>query len=508
MMIPSADQSLGFQNPPKMSVMEIVGMLLSACGLLGILVAFLSNTNETIGFVFPVSALLLAASALFRNGKGDRKNIIFLIGAALISLLMIPIRPASIKPEFILLTFFVLLPVGLIIRWSFKYLRTPSGIHHHGTFTQKKVSQSWMYALVLTGFYILLYWFPSSLHGLIEATDIIQEKFHPGTHSITISEFGKTEYNPWFMYSLFYTMAVLLMGYRFILKYRHSRYQVIRTISVMFFQLIFAFLLPEILKELNAGTHPEWEKKTHYFSYFWPLDYGAFFPENLSSLWASGGLGRFVFAWSIIVSFIAVPVLTWFFGKRWYCSWVCGCGGLAETAGDSFRHLSDKSKVAWKVERYLIYSILGVITGLTILLLIMNPVNHFLGFSLLPEGLILSLKSWYGFFIVSVFAGVIGTGFYPILGSRVWCRFGCPQAAILGWLQKHFSRFRITTNGGQCISCGNCSAYCEMGIDVRSYAQDGKDIVRASCVGCGICAEVCPRGVLKLENGPMKTRNN
>jgi len=41
-----------------------------------------------------------------------------------------------------------------------------------------------------------------------------------------------------------------------------------------------------------------------------------------------------------------------------------------------------------------------------------------------------------------------------------------------------------------------------MGIDVRSYAQRGENIVRSSCVGCGICAAVCPRGVLKLENGP------
>ena len=40
-----------------------------------------------------------------------------------------------------------------------------------------------------------------------------------------------------------------------------------------------------------------------------------------------------------------------------------------------------------------------------------------------------------------------------------------------------------------------------MGIDVRSYAQRGEDIVRASCVGCGVCSSVCPRGVLKLENG-------
>lgn len=42
-----------------------------------------------------------------------------------------------------------------------------------------------------------------------------------------------------------------------------------------------------------------------------------------------------------------------------------------------------------------------------------------------------------------------------------------------------------------------------MGIDVRSYAQRGANIVRASCVGCGICAAVCPRGVLRLENGSV-----
>jgi Pyruvate/2-oxoacid:ferredoxin oxidoreductase delta subunit len=98
-------------------------------------------------------------------------------------------------------------------------------------------------------------------------------------------------------------------------------------------------------------------------------------------------------------------------------------------------------------------------------------------------------------------SGVVGVGFYPLLGNRVWCRFGCPQAAILGIFQRFFSRFRITTNGGQCMSCGNCSTYCEMGIDVRAYAQRSENIVRASCVGCGVCAAVCPRGVLRLENG-------
>ena len=114
-----------------------------------------------------------------------------------------------------------------------------------------------------------------------------------------------------------------------------------------------------------------------------------------------------------------------------------------------------------------------------------------------------TLRSSYGFFIGSAFSGVIGVGFYPLMGSRVWCRFGCPMAGLLGIQQKFFSRFRITTNGSQCISCGNCSTYCEMGIDVRAYAQKGQNIVRASCVGCGICAAVCPRGVLRLENGSV-----
>jgi ferredoxin len=32
---------------------------------------------------------------------------------------------------------------------------------------------------------------------------------------------------------------------------------------------------------------------------------------------------------------------------------------------------------------------------------------------------------------------------------------------------------------------------------VRAYAEEGRDIKRASCVGCGVCVSVCPRGVLR-----------
>jgi polyferredoxin len=159
---------------------------------------------------------------------------------------------------------------------------------------------------------------------------------------------------------------------------------------------------------------------------------------------------------------------------------------------------------AWKFERWLVHGVLVfavLMTGLTLY-------AYFSGNESVLGIKTQTVQDIYGFLIGSIFAGVIGTGFYPIFGNRVWCRFGCPLAAYLGTVQRFKSRFRITTNGGQCISCGNCSTYCEQGIDVRAYAQKGENIIRASCVGCGICSAVCPRGVLKLENGPELGRFN
>lgn len=288
----------------------------------------------------------------------------------------------------------------------------------------------------------------------------------------------------WFLYGFLYTVLVVSMGIRFIRKWKNDKYQRMRTLSVMFFQFVLAFLVPSFLEALGG--------KGFYFHYFWPLKFEYIFPGTLS------GFPRAMALWALGMSFIAVPTLTYFYGKRWYCSWVCGCGALANTFGDSFRHLSSKSSLAWKIEKVSVYSILAITIVATVLI-VTNQLGYITGAF---QDSVFKIQRWYGFFITAGFAGVVGTGFYPILGSRVWCRFGCPQAAILGIFQKLFSRFRITTNGDQCMSCGTCSTYCEMGIDVRAYAMQGKDIIRSACVGCGICMSVCPRGVLKLENGP------
>jgi ferredoxin-type protein NapH len=396
-------------------------------------------------------------------------------------LLVVWAAGSAIAPAMLLTAAFAAIGIGTAWYAHETYGAGPAGIKNNRVMFEgisNRGALGWMTGVLISGFYVCLYWWPQYLTGLIQLFDPLSQALR---HKAA---------DQWFVYGGLYTFGVLVMGVRFMYKYRHNRYQLIRTGSVMFFQLIFSFLLPAWMLMMNQ---PEF-----YFTYFWPLKYDYLFPSTVEWLTSSNGhLGVFLVFWGVMMSFIAVPTLTYFFGKRWYCSWVCGCGALAETVGDPFRTLSDKSLKAWKIERWMIHGVLVFITITTVLLWL----NSWQQGAILGSWSMAFSKT-YSFLIGSTFAGVIGTGFYPILGNRGWCRFGCPQAALLGLIQKYFSRFRITTNGGQCISCGNCSTYCEMGIDVKAYAQRGQDIVRSSCVGCGICSAVCPRGVLKLENGP------
>lgn len=389
------------------------------------------------------------------------------------------------QPMFMLFLVYGLSILGALMLFLPRLKTELPGIKNNGVFHKAMTNIGWLgivTGVFLIAFYIFLYFYPEYMSAWIVMVDPI---------SMALSGNAASEF---FMYGFIYTLCIGVMGVRMMIKYRHSKYHLVRTLSVIFFQVAFAFLIPEILIRLQ---YPYYD-----FKNIWPLNYSFFFDNNLESLISSGALGIFMLVWGLALILIAVPVFVYFFGKRWYCSWVCGCGGLAETLGDPYRQLSDKSLKSWKIERWMIHGVLVFAILMTVGVLY----TYFSGASQLLGMNTYKVREIYGFWIGAGFAGVVGTGFYPLMGNRVWCRFGCPLAAYLGLVQRFKSRFRITTNGGQCISCGNCSTYCEMGIDVRWYAQRGQNIVRSSCVGCGVCASVCPRGVLKLENGQEEGR--
>ena len=253
------------------------------------------------------------------------------------------------------------------------YVKQPEGVKNHYVFFRSISTRGvvgWLTGVLLTLFYIALYWYP----------EYLGQRY--GTNSVgLVALFDPLSYllrnrpaDQWFVYGAFYTGAVLLLGIKFLYKYRGNRYQMIRTGSVMFFQLAFSFLIPAILLRLNQ---PE-----YYFSYFWPLKREYLLPDEWHHLTQHGGLGIFMFFWGVMMILVATPILTYFFGKRWYCSWVCGCGGLAETAGDAFRHLSSKKQSAWKLERWLIHLVLVFAVVMTIAVvysfLRKNPGSSFL----------------------------------------------------------------------------------------------------------------------------------
>jgi ferredoxin-type protein NapH len=383
------------------------------------------------------------------------------------------------------LTFGLMILGSVVYNGSNYKLLGEAGIKNDGIYHDSATNRgwvAWIVMLFLVSFYVALYFFPEYIANAVLLVDPISEGLSGNAAS------------QWFLYGFIYCVAMSVMAIRMYIKYRHNRYQIFRTTVVLFFQIAFAFIIPELLVRFNMPYYD--------FKNAWPLDYDLFFSYNINGMMESGTIGIFMLVWGIVLTAVIVPIMVYFFGKRWYCSWVCGCGGLAETLGDPYRQLSNKKMWAWKLERYLIHGVLVFAIIMTALVLY----TFFTG-----AGSLFGIDTYYisvayGFLIGSIFSGVIGTGFYPIFGNRTWCRFGCPLAAYLGLIQRFKSRFRITTNGGQCISCGNCSTYCEQGIDVQAYAQKGQSIIRSSCVGCGVCSAVCPRGVLKLENGPEAGR--
>lgn len=376
-------------------------------------------------------------------------------------------------------------------------MKTPGLVGSLRHDVQRRGVTAWLLAAVITTFYVVLYFGYEKTHptGLFE--EVQGWLYRHGT--VHLEEAGRRwlsfgaaageegpryEGNRWTVYGLLYTLAIVVGGAWVSWKYRHNRYQLVRTAVVVLVQLSFAFSVPILLRFFG---HPE-----YYFSYLWPLKIDAIDPQNFEAL------GEVLVLYGFAASLLLVPVMTLLYGKRWYCSWVCGCGGLANTFGDGWRHLASTSSRAWRIEKVTVHFML--------LVALMSTAIWFAA-ALLPEGGAVqrwaaSSRSWYGWVVTAALSGAIGTGLYPVGGTRIWCRFFCPMAALLGLIQK-LGRFRIRVKKDMCISCGLCSEYCEMGIDVRAYAQTNRSFTRASCVGCGLCAEVCPRGVLRLENdGP------
>lgn len=312
-----------------------------------------------------------------------------------------------------------------------------------------------------------------------------------------------------FYYTLAYCLMVTIFGARRI-KRRNTPYVTKQTITLVLIQWIPLFILPElVLPYLGAnGTFDAGIGK-------WVAD--TFFPNG--SYWRSYG---FIFAWPLSVynwftsapiwgwiilgfiqTFVIIPLIIIRWGKGAYCGWICSCGALAETVGDTHRHKMPHGPKAtrWNIIGQVFLAFATVI----MLLRIIGWAVPSSGLGGTSEYLFNDLPLFnYAYLVDLIFSGIIGVAFYTHYSGRVWCRFACPLAALMH-VYARFTKFRIFADKSKCISCNVCTSVCHQGIDIMNFANKGLAMEDPQCVRCSACVQQCPTGVLSFgrigENG-------
>jgi NosR/NirI family transcriptional regulator, nitrous oxide reductase regulator len=291
-------------------------------------------------------------------------------------------------------------------------------------------------------------------------------------------------YQQGYLYSALYTLVMIVFGYQALIRWRgvarDKRYQTWRYISLLTFQTGFFFIVNVVAVQALSLKYA-WRAWGLYQPF--PLFFNTFFwwydgdPQWIMAAFIGAGL---------LGTMVAIPLAARKHGKR-FCTWVCGCGGLAETLGDRWRHLAPKGKRsrAWEFQGVLILAASAII-GLVVVGMYETDGNN---------------PWWraYDYVVDFWLVAVIPVALYPFFGGKVWCRYWCPLAAYNGLLAKWYGKLKIVSDD-KCISCTQCSKYCQVGVDVMSFAKNQQpfDNRNSACIQCGICIDVCPMGVLSF----------
>ena len=309
-----------------------------------------------------------------------------------------------------------------------------------------------------------------------------------------VRSFYFLEKHPAFWYGLGYSLLVCFIAAKVIIQRKApykkgknaalSSYQRGKFTSIFLVQLIFFFLIPFVIMPIYKGQD---------------LFYDVIYPTNLE---AYVYVSKAFKSWGgIFYVFGLVPLSVWFFGKR-YCSWFCACGNLAETVGITVwgknwvKHKTPSGLLASKMQHLqTIFLVFGLAYGLVIFV---DMLKLFTAPTLLYAG-----KMYQDIIVDLIFGALIGVGAYPFLGTRIWCRYGCPLAKGMEFFGRYGgSKFQVVA-GVDCKGLNLCSQVCPMGIDVASFAHKDKTPISGSfgleqtaCIGCGGCIDICPKDAL------------
>jgi len=328
------------------------------------------------------------------------------------------------------------------------------------------------------------HWWPTNIRAASNPNSLLSV--------IAISASG-----PSFWYTLAYSAVVVIFGLRRIRR-RRTPYVTAQTAVLMAIQVIPLFILPEIVLPYlgknallpthmldalfpiaNYGNGREYWR-AYGFILAWPLNVYNVFTDHPLGWW----LGI-----AFVQTFVLIPILVYRWGKGAYCGWLCSCGALAETLGDTQRDKMVHGRTWNRANGF------GQIVLAVAVVMLLVRVAGWVWPGSWPDRVFPAVLHHYKWTVDVFLAGVVGYGFYFWFSGRVWCRFMCPLAALMH-VYARFSRFAIVPDKKKCISCNVCTSVCHQGIDVMSFANKGLSMQDPECVRCSACVQSCPTGVL------------
>jgi ferredoxin len=331
------------------------------------------------------------------------------------------------------------------------------------------------------------HWWPTTIRDALAGAD-------PGSLRSVIATSAS---GPAFWYTLAYSAVLVIFGVRRIRR-RRTQYITVQTSVLMAIQVLPLFILPEILLPwlgrnglLPAGFLDALFPVVDYGNgreYWRAYGFVLAWPLNVYNVFTDQPLGWWL-AISFVQTFVLIPLIIYRWGKGAYCGWICSCGGLAETLGDTHRTKMLHGKIWNRANGF------GqIVLGVAVLMLIAR-VAGWIAPDSWPDRVFPAAMNHYKWTVDVFLAGVIGYGFYFWFSGRVWCRFMCPLAALMHIFAR-FSRFAIVPDKKKCISCNICTSVCHQGIDVMNFANKGLAMQDPQCVRCSACVQSCPTGVL------------
>ena len=365
-------------------------------------------------------------------------------------------------------------------------------------------------------------WFPFNLPLLFNSlgASFTQMANDPstliGTMAVTLQE-------PGFYYSLAYSLLVITFGIIRIRR-RKTPYITVQTLTLTLVQVIPLFLLPYFvlpylgynglfdtgfMKSVGDSLFPE-VTYGHGREYWRAFGFILAWPLFIWNVFSSEPLWIWLII-SVVQTFVLIPLMIYFWGKGSYCGWICSCGAMAETLGDTQRHKMPHG-ARWNRVNMMGQAIL-LLAFIILIARVMSWAFPDTGFGqslnslyagALYDWKIFGIQLNYKWVVDLFFAGIIGYGLYFWYSGRVWCRFMCPLAALMH-IYARFSRFRILADKKKCISCNVCTSVCHQGIDIMNFANKGLPMNDPECVRCSACVQSCPTGVLQFGQINRKT---